>query len=353
MSKHQDPTWTRPSGKYHAHFDCFSGAAGDMMLAACLDAAGPSLLPYIQFCLEQGLPELQGEFSLSTKRVWRSSTGSIAANYLSVHSKYDHAAAPVPHRATDDSQNHGADSGVEHRHDHASHDHAHNHTHDDASHHHAHNHTHGESYQDRESARDSNSSAQEFHHGPLRNLPQIRTLLENASVQYIPEWVKGKSIAAFTELARAEALTHGAASSDDVHFHEVGAVDSIVDTVGTCLALYCLGVTTVSCSRLPLGEGTVWTQHGLLPVPAPATLRLMLDMPTCPGPPGVTGELVTPTAAALLKVLTTSSSLQGKIPGRPPCFTVRKIGVGAGTKDFDKHPNIIRLVLGDDVIASI
>ena len=308
------------------------------MLASCLDAAGPSLLPYIQFCLEQGLPELKGEFSLSTKRVWRSETGSIAANYLSVRSKYDHAAAPVPHKSADEGHYHLADAGVEHTHDHA-HQHSHGHTHDETDY--------------RESADASTSSPPQHHHGPLRNLPQIRNLLENASVQYIPKWVKDKAIATFTELARAEALTHGAASLDSVHFHEVGAVDSIVDTVGTCLALYCMGVTSFSCSRLPIGEGTVWTQHGLLPVPAPATLRLMLDMPTCPGPPGVTGELVTPTAAALLKVLTASPLLKGKIPGRPPCFTIRKIGIGAGTKNFAKHPNIIRLIIGDEVKASV
>ena len=75
--------------------------------------------------------------------------------------------------------------------------------------------------------------------------------------------------------------THGSESIDDVHFHEVGAIDSIVDTVGTCIALHCLGVTSVSCSRLPVGEGSVWTDHGLLPVPAPATLRLLVDMPVC------------------------------------------------------------------------
>ena len=79
----------------------------------------------------------------------------------------------------------------------------------------------------------------------------------------------------------AEAQTHGAASINDVHFHEVGAVDSIVDTVGTLIALEGLGVVSVSCSRLPLGEGSVWTDHGLLPVPAPATLRLLVDMPVC------------------------------------------------------------------------
>ena len=347
------------------------------MLAACLDAAAgsttPRLLPYIQFCLEQGLPALKGEFSLSAKRVWRSETGSIAANYLSVHSKYDHVAAPVPQRAVvdDNSHNHhhGADSGVEHSHAHSHHhdsrnshaaaaaaaaaaheaadasDHSHAQHHEeestttqDHSHSHGHDHSH-----DQVSSNDA---------GPLRNLPQIRKLLEDASLTYIPAWVKEKAIAAFTKLAEAEALTHGAASSDSVHFHEVGAVDSIVDTVGTCLALYCLGVTTISCSRLPLGEGTVWTDHGLLPVPAPATLRLLVDMPTCPGPPGITGELVTPTAAALLKVLTTTTMLSpSKIPGRPPCFTIRKVGIGAGTKDFVKHPNILRLLVGDQLVV--
>ena len=114
---------------------------------------------------------------------------------------------------------------------------------------------------------------------------------------------------------------------------------------------------SVSCSRLPLGEGTVWTDHGLLPVPAPATMRLMVGMPTCPGPRGVTGELVTPTAAALLRVLTgahlkeeseESYWRQKQVAGRPPNFTPRAVGIGAGSKDFEKHANILRLVLGDE-----
>jgi uncharacterized protein (DUF111 family) len=152
-----------------------------------------------------------------------------------------------------------------------------------------------------------------------------------------------------------------------VHFHEVGAVDSIVDTVGTLLALYYLGVNlgvddddavAVSCSPLPLGEGTVWTAHGHLPVPAFATGRLMIGMPICPGPKGVTGELVTPTAAALMRVL--SGVISGRdeidrgtfwqptgVPGRPPSMIPRAVGIGAGTKDFERHPNVLRLILGD------
>jgi pyridinium-3,5-bisthiocarboxylic acid mononucleotide nickel chelatase len=165
---------------------------------------------------------------------------------------------------------------------------------------------------------------------------------------------------------------HGAASLEAVHFHEVGAVDSIVDTVGTLLALHCLGVTSVSCSRLPLGQGTVRTAHGLLPVPAPATLALLVDMAVTPGPPISgsgsydTGELVTPTAAALLRVLTRRDDpvsdhadvcnerpLQSlpratTFAQRPPRFMLRRVGIGAGTKDFAQHPNIVRLLIGDD-----
>ena len=174
-------------------------------------------------------------------------------------------------------------------------------------------------------------------------------MLQAAPEEYIPVWVRDTAIHVFTELARAEASVHGADGMDAVHFHEVGAVDSIVDTVGTLLALHFLGVETVSCSPLPLGEGTVWTSHGILPVPAPATLRLMIGMRTTPGPPGITGELVTPTAAALLRVLT-QVGIGEKPTGRPPRFTIRHVGVGAGTKDFVKHPNIIRLMIGDDLV---
>lgn len=189
-------------------------------------------------------------------------------------------------------------------------------------------------------------------------------MLKLAPSEHIPHHVASLAIEAFTALAIAEMHTHGAESIDQVHFHEVGAVDSIVDTVGTLLALNYLGVdlggeesgSQVTCSPLPLGEGNVWTDHGLLPVPAPATLRLMIGMPTCPGPKGVTGELVTPTAAALLRVLVSSgqndensgSYWQPKeVYGRPPSFIPRAVGIGAGSKDFERHPNILRLVLGE------
>jgi uncharacterized protein (DUF111 family) len=212
----------------------------------------------------------------------------------------------------------------------------------------------------------ASSSSHSHSDGPLRNLTEIKILLEESDDNFIAPWVKAMAIATFTELAKAEATTHGAGSIEAVHFHEVGAVDSIVDTVGTLVALHYLGATTFSCSRIPIGEGTVWTQHGILPVPAPATLRLLVGMPTCPGPMGVvTGELVTPTGAALLRTLcliglgtTTADSTTAdskatpnKLTGRPPNFTIRTIGIGAGTKDFERHPNILRLLIGDDVVT--
>jgi len=397
----KSPSWERPEGSFHAHFDCFSGAAGDMMLAACLNSAGEPdrLLAYIQHCIEEGMPELKGEFSISQKQVWRSETGSIAANHVTVMSKYNHQAAPVPTKAHLTERDHESyqyhehshGSCTEHEHSHVPENahHNHNHSHsrdgsDDFGHgneqninkvndHHQHSHSHSEFLSthiehkhshshvsendghsdDHDANMSTNSHGHAHYHtatnGPLRNLSQIQSLLEHAPVSYIPDWVKTNAIRAFTALAEAEALTHGAASKEEVHFHEVGAIDSIVDTVGTLMALYCLSVTTVSCGRLPLGEGTVWTAHGLLPVPAPATLRLMVDMPVCPGPPGITGELVTPTAAALLKVLT--ASYHSKIPGRAPSFTIRCVGIGAGTKDFSKHPNVLRVVIGDEIIV--
>jgi len=375
------PYWVPPEESYHAHFDCFSGAAGDMMLAACLNAAEElklngcqQLMQYISHSLEEGMPELKGEFTISAKQVWRG-MGSIAACYVNVESKYYHAAAPPPERSassadvnatvehnhSEQNHNHGHSHGHQHEHEHQ-HGHGHDHTFSNAAEEtlppHEHTHAHINLHELQPSANHHSHSHSHVHDssnskGPLRNLPQICTMLKEAPTEYIPEWVKDTAIAAFTALAHAEAKTHGAASIDAVHFHEVGAVDSIVDTVGTLLALHALSVTSVSCSRLPLGEGSVWTDHGLLPVPAPATLQLMVNMPTCSGPAGTTGELVTPTAAALLKVLVESSSATtGSIgvDGRPPNFTIRFIGTGAGTKDFEKHPNVLRLMLGNNIV---
>lgn len=210
------------------------------------------------------------------------------------------------------------------------------HRHQQHQHQHDHHHNH---HDDSKKSREGD--------GPLRNFPQIRHLIHSAPDEYLPPWVKTTAVAAFFALATAECHVHGASSIDQVHFHEVGAVDSIADTVLTLLALYELHCQVFTFTPLPLGYGTVQTAHGLLPVPAPATLFLMRHRPVVAGPPGWTGELVTPTAAALINALSEAAVDVDADRCRPPPFTLRAIGVGAGRKDFSNHPNVLRLLIGD------
>lgn len=170
---------------------------------------------------------------------------------------------------------------------------------------------------------------------PARDWAEIKGLLQAAD---LPGRAKQNALAAFERLARAEARIHGV-PVESVHFHEVGAVDSIVDTVGVCIGLELLGVERVFASALPLGHGWVRTQHGPLPVPAPATLALLAEAgaPTLPGPPDSAGELVTPTAAALLGALAEF---------RQPPMRIAAVGYGLGWKEFPRL-NGLRAWIGE------
>src|SRR5207245_885405 len=142
--------------------------------------------------------------------------------------------------------------------------------------------------------------------------------------------------AVFEMLAEAEAKIHDT-TPDHVHFHEVGAVDSIIDIVGTVWGLEQLGVTDLIVSALPLGSGFVRSQHGIIPVPAPATVELLAGFPVRLGD-GV-GEMVTPTGAAVMRALARPAEL-------PLTFKADKIGYGAGTRDSADRPNVLRMILG-------
>ncbi len=152
--------------------------------------------------------------------------------------------------------------------------------------------------------------------------------------------VREQALAVFTRLAEAEAKVHGT-TVDEIHFHEVGAVDAIVDITGACILLEMLGVEAVYTAPLPIARGFVDCQHGRMPLPAPATVELLLGLPTYPAP--VVGELVTPTGAALLAVLAGSSRA-----GDPPAMAMRAAGYGAGKKDWGTpFPNLLRVLIGD------
>jgi uncharacterized protein (TIGR00299 family) protein len=165
-----------------------------------------------------------------------------------------------------------------------------------------------------------------------RHLKHIRAIIEKSDA---PASVKEKADAAFTALTTVEAQIHGT-TIEKVHLHEVGAVDAILDVMGSIWGFEELGVGDVYCGPIQLGEGTVHAAHGEMPVPAPATLKLLEGLPVRSGPEGA-GELVTPTGAVLVKTLS---------KGVPPTeFTPTRSGYGAGTKDFPKRANALRITL--------
>ena len=173
---------------------------------------------------------------------------------------------------------------------------------------------------------------------PRRSLADISSLLAASA---LPPGVVARAREVFTRLATAEAKVHGM-PLEEVHFHEVGAVDAIVDVVGGLLALDLLGVEQVYCSAFPVAPGTVQTSHGMLPLPAPATLELIAaaDAPVrdISAVAQDLGELVTPTAAAILTTVATFS--------QPP-MTLQRIGYGVGARSHPALPNVLRVWLGE------
>jgi hypothetical protein len=247
-----------------AYFDCFSGASGDMILGALVDAG----LPLSE--LQEQLKALKvGGFRLKRSRVMR---GPIAATRMSVEL-------------------------IEHEHEHE-HDH------------------------------------EDHHHHESRNLGDIERIIKKSS---LPGAVKRDSLRIFQRLAEAEAKVHGK-TIDEIHFHEVGAVDAIVDIVGAVVGLHALGIEQVLVSTIATGSGYVKCGHGLLPVPAPATANLLkgFDLERT----DVKAELTTPTGAAILTTL-------GRRAETVPRFRVNKVGYGAGSRDNPLLPNVLRLIIGE------
>lgn len=173
------------------------------------------------------------------------------------------------------------------------------------------------------------------HHHSARHLPEIEQIIKSAD---LPPRATAWSLEIFQNLAIAEGAVHGI-EPEKVHFHEVGATDAIVDIVGTCLGLDWLGIEQLHCSALPTGGGTVKAAHGILPVPAPAVLKLLESRQVPVYSNNITKELVTPTGAAIAVTLATSF-------GSPPAMNLEKIGLGAGSSDLP-IPNILRLWLGE------
>lgn len=167
-----------------------------------------------------------------------------------------------------------------------------------------------------------------------RHLSHILEMIAKAN---LPARAKDNATRIFRKLGEAEAEVHQV-PIEKVHFHEVGAADSIADIVGACVAFDVLGVDSVVCSPVNVGSGTVQTEHGVLPVPAPATARLLENAPVYARGPAV--ELTTPTGAAV------AASLAGRFGVLPP-MKIARTGYGAGCRDFSEHANVLRVILGE------
>jgi uncharacterized protein (TIGR00299 family) protein len=173
-----------------------------------------------------------------------------------------------------------------------------------------------------------------------RSLSAILEILRKSELAPV---VRERAGAIFQKLGKAEARVHDV-SLEKIHFHEIGAVDAIVDIVGACIGFHALGIERFACSALNVGGGTARMAHGLLPVPAPATANLLQGKPTYSN--GVEKELVTPTGAAIVTTLCDSF-------GPQPAMSVSAIGYGAGTADLEGQPNVVRIMVGDAVEKTV
>ncbi|MBD8589350.1 nickel pincer cofactor biosynthesis protein LarC [Peribacillus simplex] len=296
------------------YLDCQSGISGDMTLSALIDLGAD--IAYIREQLEQ-LPI--DAFSLNVKQVDKK---GISAKLLDLHFEEE---AHVHDAHSHDQGHHHHDE--EHSHSYSDHDHhdeGHGHSHSDHHHggeghsynHHHHNEGHSHSH-------DHNNSHR-----------KASTILNMINESELPSRVKKRSSAVFQVIAEAEGKIHGM-DPNDVHFHEVGAMDSIIDVIGVCLALENLEIDKVIASPVPTGHGKVMMAHGLYPIPAPATAEILRGVPLADF--HVTGELTTPTGAGFLKAL---ADEYGHLPALP----IERIGYGAGKKNFN-HPNVLRALI--------
>ncbi|MFS0604263.1 LarC family nickel insertion protein [Peribacillus frigoritolerans] len=278
------------------YFDCFSGISGDMVIGALIDAGADPVQ------MEEELKKLNmdEEYNLSWGKVVKNGITSTKFDVILI-SKSD--------------QTYGHSHSHEHEHSHGhSHSHGHEHEHSLG---HEHNHSH----------------VPHSHHGS-RTYKQIVEAINEANFN---ESVANMSLAIFKKIGEAEGHIHGL-PLEKVHFHEVGAVDSIIDIIGAAILIDQLGIESVQSSAIPTGSGHIHIDHGIYPVPAPATLEILKGVPIASN--DIRSELATPTGAAI------SAVLAGNF-GSLPSMTVESIGYGAGSKTFENHPNVLRVIIGE------
>jgi uncharacterized protein (TIGR00299 family) protein len=301
-----------------AYLDCFSGMSGDMFLGALIDAGVPAKL------FEDAVAALDIGARLEISRVSRA---GITATKVDV---FVHGEKELPREVFLEQQ-----SRRKHEHEQ---DHAHDH---DRGHKHAPEHVELREHNFSQSAHEGTRAGapaphehESHEHSHGRGLKEIREIIGKSGID---EAAKRTALAMFEALGKAEAKIHNN-DIQKVHFHEVGAVDAMVDITCSAVGAHALGVDEFVCSPLNVGGGTVKCAHGVLPVPVPATVELLQGAPVYSS--GIQVELVTPTGAAIVKTLV-------KRYASFPAMTIEKSGYGAGSRDFLGHANVVRLTIGE------
>ena len=309
-----------------AYLECFSGMSGDMFLGALVDAGVPAR------ALEETVAALDVGARLEVSRVVRSGISATKVDVW-VDGEKDLPREEYRERRREA----GSDpAAAEHSHgeDHQRHDRRHDSVHDHSGHQHP---LPGEISR-------AGAPAPHGHlphgHSHAHGLTQIREIIGAARIS---DTAKKTAIAIFDALGAAEAKIHDT-SVEEIHFHEVGAADAIVDIVCAAVGAEMLAVDEIICSPLNVGGGTVKCAHGTFPVPAPATVELLKGAPVYSS--GLQAELVTPTGAAIVKTLVRRFAAF-------PEMKIEKSGYGAGSRDFPGHPNVVRLAIGESAASAL
>ena len=296
-----------------AYLDCFSGMSGDMFLGALVDVGvSPQLFQDTIAALNIGA-------RLDISRVTR---GGISATKVDV---FVHGEKELPREVFWEQQGHT------HEHAHAGSGHSHALRNEPVQ---LREHNYARTVQSERGKGESGSEVHEHGHSHGRGLSEIREIIAKASIS---DGAKKTATSIFDALGAAEAKIHNT-DIESIHFHEVGSVDAIVDIVCAAIGAEALGVDAIVCSPLNVGGGTVKCTHGTLPIPAPATLELLKGAPVYSA--DIQVELVTPTGAAIVKIL-------AKRFAQFPEMKIDNVGYGAGSRDFPGHANVVRLTVGE------
>lgn len=314
------------------YLDCFAGISGDMFMGAMVDLGAD----FEMLKLELSKLGLDHEFDLKMKR--DSKLGIFGTKIDVIDHNNEHE------QAHDHADTHGHD----HSHDHAgahahTHDHDHPHDHHDAhadvhahghDHDHGHDHSHDHHHHDQADTHTHGSDhvhLNDHNHNHLRDFGEIKEIIRKSTLS---DRVKKDSLKIFELIAEAEAKIHGK-TVDEVHFHEVGAIDSIVDVIGAAICMELLEIDVILASSIEVGEGFVKCAHGKMPVPAPATAEILIGVPTLAKVKGY--EMTTPTGAAIIKAFVTEFPEYKQMQAQ-------KIGFGMGTRNLD-IPNCLRAII--------